>query len=240
MGFLVIPALDLKDQKCVQLRQGKAGEVIVELENPVEIAKRWENIGAPRLHLIDLDGAIEGIRKNEAIVREIIEELQIPVQFGGGIRSIEDARLFLDLGAEKIILGTVAIKKPEIIEKLEEKYGKERITIALDSKGGNVVIKGWAERTDVKATDIVKRFETYASEVLFTNVEVEGLMRGIDEKVIKEIVDATSHGVIVSGGVSSLEDIKRVKEIGALGVVIGSALYTKKLDFKEALEVGEE
>ncbi len=238
--MLVIPALDLKDGKCIRLRQGDPRKKTIELENPLEIARNWEALGAPRLHLVDLDGAIGGERKNEQIVREIIQELAIPVQFGGGIRSIEDARLFLDLGAEKIIIGTIAIQEPKIIEKLAEKYGGERIIVALDSRGGKVVVKGWTESTDIKAAEIVKKFERNAGEVLFTNVDVEGMMKGIDEKAIKEMIDSTSLGVLVSGGVTSLDDVKKIKKLGAEGVVIGSALYRGKIDFKEALKAARQ
>jgi phosphoribosylformimino-5-aminoimidazole carboxamide ribotide isomerase len=234
MAFLVIPALDLKDRKCVQLVGGDPSKRLIELENPLEIAKEWESLGARRLHLIDLDGAIGGVRKNESIVREIVGELQIPVQFGGGIRSIEDARAFLDLGVERIILGTIAINNPEILKDLSEKYGRERLMVALDSKGGKVVVKGWTEKTKVRATDIAKRFEPYAGEVLFTDVDVEGRMKGINEKTLKGMVDSTSLGVIASGGISSIEDVKNAKKLGALGVVIGSALYTGKIDFEKA------
>ncbi len=227
----MIPALDLKDKKCVQLVQGDPSKKIVELEEPVSIAKHWEEKGARRLHLIDLDGAILGERKNESIVKEIVKELSIPVQFGGGIRSLEDAMHFLDLGVEKIILGTLAIKSPEIVEKLEEKYGKERIIIALDSKQGYVAIKGWKETTKIKATELAKKFESLVEEFLFTNIDVEGKMRGINEKIIKEVISSTKAKVIVSGGISSVEDVKKIKSLGAGGVVIGSALYTGKISF---------
>lgn len=234
--MLVIPALDLKDKKCVRLAQGDPRKKTIELENPLEIARRWESLGAPRLHLVDLDGAIGGVRKNEQIVKEIIRELAIPVQFGGGIRSIEDARLFLDLGAEKVILGTIAIQEPEVIERLTEKYGRERIIVALDSRSGRVVVKGWTEKTEVKAVEIVEKFEKSASEVLFTNVNVEGMMQGIDERVVKEMVDSTSLGVLISGGITSLGDIEKIEKLGAKGVVIGSALYKGKIDFRDALK----
>ena len=237
--FLVIPALDLKDGRCVRLRRGDPRKKTLELENPLEIARKWEALGAPRLHLIDLDGAIGGIRKNEQIAREIIGKLTIPVQFGGGIRSIKDARLFLDFGAEKIIIGTLAIKNPEVIEKLAEKYGRERIIVALDSKNGRVVVKGWTEKTNMKAAELVKKFEKNASEVLFTNVDAEGMMKGIDEKAVKEMIDSTSLGVLVSGGITSLDDVKKIKKLNARGVVIGSALYKGKIDFKDALDAGK-
>lgn len=237
MSFLIIPALDLKDGKCVQLVQGDPSRKIIELGNPADIALSWEKLGAERLHLVDLDGAIGGKRKNQKLVEQIIAKLEIPVQFGGGIRDIDDARFFLDIGAEKVIIGTLAVREQDTIKKLAEKYGRERVIIALDSKDGMVVTKGWREKTDMRASEIVKNYEKCASEILFTNVNVEGLMKGIDEKAIEEVVSATSLGVIVAGGIATLEDIKRVKKLGAFGAVIGSALYTGKINLEEALKI---
>lgn len=239
MVFLVIPALDLKDKKCVQLRQGKPEDVIIELDDPIEVAERWESLGAPRLHVIDLDGAFQGKRVNEDIVYRIVEVCKVPVQFGGGIRNIGDARQMLDRGIEKIILGTLAIENSGVVEELAGSYGKDRIIIALDSRGGKVVIKGWKEKTEIEAKEIARRYEDYAGEVLFTNVDVEGLMEGFDAEVVKELVDSTSLGVIISGGISTLNDVEKAKGSGAIGCVLGSALYTGKLDFKEAIEVSK-
>ena len=235
MDFHVIPALDLKGGKCVQLVGGDPTKKLIEEENPVEMARHWEEEGASRLHLIDLDGAIEGERLNEPIVRKILKEIEIPIQFGGGIRTTKEAKALLDIGISKIILGTIAVNNPRILEELSEIYGPERIIIALDSKEGKVVVKGWREGTGKRASEIVSEFEPYASEVLFTNVDVEGRMSGFDEVLIQEIIEATNLGVIVSGGITTLEDIKKSKDLGASGVVIGSALYTEKLSFKEAI-----
>ena len=234
MDFLVIPALDLKDGKCVQLVGGDPEKKLIEEDNPVETAKYWESLDARRLHLIDLDGAIEGVRLNEPIVRKILEEIDIPVQFGGGIRTLEDAAALLDSGVAKVILGTIAVNNPKSLSSLSEKYGRERIIVALDSKDGKVVVKGWTEGTGSRASDIASEFEPYASEVLFTNVDMEGRMAGIDEDLIKEVVDATSLGVIASGGITTIDDVKKAREAGASGVVIGSALYTGKLQFEKA------
>lgn len=233
--FIVIPALDLKDRKCVQLIGGDPHKKIVELDNPIKIAKYWEKLNAKRLHVVDLDGAIFGKRKNEEIVFKIVKELSIPIQFGGGIRSLKEAMKFLDFGVEKIILGTLAIKNPEIIEKLGEKYGKERIIIALDSKRGYVSIEGWKKSTRIKATKVARKFEKYVEEFLFTNIDVEGKLSGIDENIIAEIINSTKARVIISGGISSEGDIRKIKEMGAGGVVIGSALYTGRLSPKVLL-----
>lgn len=237
MDFFVIPALDLKDQKCVQLVGGDPDRKLVEEDNPLEIAVYWEDSGARRLHLIDLNGAIEGIRKNEPIVREIVKELDIPVQFGGGLRSLADAAAFLEMGIEKVILGTIAVKDPSALHGLAEKYGRERIIVALDSKSASVTVKGWTEDTGLKAVDIISKFESCASEVLFTNVDVEGRMGGIDERPIKELIDATQLGILVSGGITTVEDVQRAREMGARGVVIGSSLYTGGLDFGVAKQL---
>ncbi len=237
MSFLVIPAVDLKNRKCVQLRQGNAEDVIISLDDPVDVALNWESLGARRLHVIDLDGAIDGQRINEDILIEIVKRSGVPVQFGGGVRSLEDAKSVLDLGVDKIILGTIALDNPQVVMDLADTYGKDRIIVALDSKDGKVVVKGWKEKTFLEATKIVERFEDTAGEVLFTNVNVEGLMKGFDEKIIEDLVRSTSLGVIVSGGVTTIDDVRKARNTGALGCVVGSALYTGKLDFKRALEV---
>ncbi len=139
MSFFVIPAVDLKGGKCVRLVQGDPRHQTVELDNPVEVAQGWQEMGARRLHLIDLDGALEGVRHNSGVTKDIVGALEIPVQFGGGIRSFEDACRLLDLGVEKIILGTAAMEDPALLDGLGEKYGRDRLIVALDSKGGRVV-----------------------------------------------------------------------------------------------------
>jgi phosphoribosylformimino-5-aminoimidazole carboxamide ribotide isomerase len=237
--FLAIPAVDLKDGKCVQLRQGLETDVLLELEDPIGVARRWESMGAPRLHVVDLDGAIKGARVNEGILREIVREVGVPIQFGGGVRRIADARELLDFGVEKIILGTMALEDPEALAGIVEKYGKERVMVALDSKGGEVVVKGWKAGTGIAAKEVIRKFEPYASEVLFTNVDVEGLMKGVNKGAVEEVVKASSLDVIVSGGISTVDDIKRIRSLGARGVVIGSALYTGKLDYREALKAAK-
>ncbi len=238
MAFLVIPAVDMKGRKCVQLRQGDENRVIVEMDDPLQVANCFVRSGAPRIHVIDLDGAIGGKRVNAEILERMVSELNVPIQFGGGIRSVVDARRLLDMGAQKIILGTLALEMPEVVLRLAEEYGSDRIIVALDSRRGQVLVKGWKEEVEVSPMEAAKRFEKCASEVLFTNVEVEGLMEGVDLEVIEEMVGSTSLGVIVSGGITTLDDVRSVRKTGAAGCVIGSALYTGKLDYREALRVG--
>lgn len=237
MSFMVIPALDLRGGKCVQLEGGEPGKTLIEVEDPMEVARRWERLGAKRLHLIDLDRAIEGSLENESIVRAIVKELSIPVQYGGGLRTMGEASAYLDMGIENVILGTAAIERPEILKGLKERFGKERVVVALDSRDGYVVIRGWKEKTRVRASSLARKLEPYAGEFLFTNVDVEGRLKGVEEESIIEVVEATGGRVVISGGITTLGDLRRVKALGARGAVIGSALYTGRIDFGEALEL---
>ncbi|EHP87080.1 1-(5-phosphoribosyl)-5-[(5-phosphoribosylamino)methylideneamino]imidazole-4-carboxamide isomerase [Methanotorris formicicus] len=236
----IIPAVDIKDQKCVQLIQGDPSKKHIELDNPVEVAKRWEEEGAKMLHLVDLDGAFEGKRKNREILKKIIEEVNIPVEIGGGIRTIEDAMELINIGAERIIIGTIAIQNPNFVEELSKRLDSKKIMVALDAKDGYVVIKGWKEKTKYTPVEIGKILqEKGAGSILFTNVNVEGLLKGIDVNPIKELVDSLDIPVVASGGVTSIDDLIKLKDCGVEGVVIGSALYKGLIDLKEAIKVVE-
>lgn len=234
--MLIIPAVDIKDGRCVQLVQGIPGTEQIIIDDPIGAAMKWEETGASTLHLIDLDGAL-GTSNNFHIIKEIVKSLSIPVQLGGGIRTREYAQKLLNIGVERIILGTLVIKKPEIVEKLSKEYGSDHIMVAVDSKDSRVVIKGWTEKTSKRAPILAKLFENKgAGSILFTNVNVEGLLQGVDVKPLKELVNTVNIPIIYSGGVTSIKDLKLLKKTGVNGVVIGSALYKGKIDFKEALE----
>jgi len=230
-----MPAVDLKNGKCVRLVQGDPSKKTVELEDPLKIALHWQEQGAKRLHLVDLDGAIEGRRKNEQIVKEIIKELSIPVQFGGGIRSLEDAEKFLNYGAAKVIFGTAAFGSPELVKEASKKLGKERMMVALDAKKGKIAVKGWKESIETTPLQAAKKFEGYIEEALFTNIDIEGLTRGVDQntmEAISSLAGSTKIKIIYSGGVTKIEEIKKIKEAGARGVVLGTALYLNRIDFR--------
>lgn len=234
--MLIIPAVDIKGGKCVQLVQGKPGTEHIILENPVEVAREWERRGASILHVVDLDGAFGDRSKNIKIIKKIIKELSIPIQLGGGIRSKKGASKLLNMGIDRIILGTMAIENPENVKELADEFGSERIIVALDIKDSEVVIKGWTEKTMQSAPKLAKLFEKKgAGGILFTNVDLEGLMEGIDIKPVLELLDAVNIPIVYSGGVTSIEDIKKLYKIGVYGVVIGSALYKNKIKFEEAL-----
>ena len=237
LSTLIIPAVDIKNGKCVQLVQGEPGTEQVVIENPHEVAKDWENRGARILHVIDLDGAFGDNKKNVEVIKKIINQVTVPVQMGGGIRTKEDAVRLLEMGVHKVILGTIAIETPEIVQELSNEFGSERIIVALDSKDSMVVVKGWTEKTSKSAPEYGKIFEEHgAGGILFTNVDYEGLLKGFDVEPLLELLNAVNIPVIYSGGITSIEDIKKVSETDAAGVVVGSALYKGKISFEEALK----
>ncbi|MGB9938200.1 MAG: 1-(5-phosphoribosyl)-5-[(5-phosphoribosylamino)methylideneamino]imidazole-4-carboxamide isomerase [Methanobacterium sp.] len=234
--MLIIPAVDIKDGKCVQLVQGEPGTEQVVIENPHEVAMDWERRGARMIHLIDLDGAFGDKERNVNVIKEVINSVNVPVQIGGGIRTMEDASKLLQMGVHRVILGTMAIENPENVKELSDEYGSERIIVALDSKDSKVVVKGWTEKTSKSAPEWGKIFEDYgAGGILFTNVDYEGLLKGFDVKPLIELLDAVNIPIIYSGGVTSIEDIKKLSKTDVYGVVVGSALYKGKINFEEAI-----
>ncbi|HJH27406.1 MAG TPA: 1-(5-phosphoribosyl)-5-((5-phosphoribosylamino)methylideneamino)imidazole-4-carboxamide isomerase [Methanophagales archaeon] len=240
-SFELIPAIDLRDGRCVQLRQGKKeDEIFASAENPVEIARGWVIQGARRLHVIDLDGAFQEEKNNLGVIKKIADAEGVrekaKIQVGGGIRSYETAVELLELGIDRIIFGTVALKSPYLIEQVANAFSPERVMVALDARKGKVAIDGWREVTGVNATEAAKQVERIgAGSLLFTNIDVEGLMEGVEQEIIAEFVSSVSIPVVIAGGVSSVEDIGKIKDAGASGVVMGSALYKGKIDFSELL-----
>ncbi|MDD3753605.1 MAG: 1-(5-phosphoribosyl)-5-[(5-phosphoribosylamino)methylideneamino]imidazole-4-carboxamide isomerase [Methanobacterium sp.] len=237
--MFIIPAVDIKNGKCVQLVQGKPGTEQIILDNPVEVALEWENRGASILHVIDLGGALEE-GGNLSVVEEIVKEVSIPIQMGGGIRTIDDASYLLDMGVDKIILGTLAIQNPSTVHELSNEFGSERIIVALDSKDSQVVVRGWTEKTAQKAPELGKIMAEHgAGSILFTNVDHEGLLDGFKVQPLLELLKAVDIPVIYSGGVSTLEDVSVLNKTDVYGVVIGSALYKGALTFEDALIYGK-
>ena len=240
MQFEVIPAVDLKGGRCVQLVQGVKNNEAVSLDDPIGMANHWICEGARRLHVIDLDGAFSEEKKNRDIIQEIVGKSDVPVQVGGGIRSFEDASQLLEMGVDRVIMGTSAVKNISLIYKLSEEFSKERIMIALDTKGGEVKIDGWTKGSGLGPKELAIKFKNDVGSFLFTNIDVEGLLSGIKIDPIKDLVSSVDIPVIIAGGISHIEDIKKVKSTGSGGVVIGTAIYKKTIVFKDALKISND
>ena len=234
--MLIMPAVDIKNGKCVQLVQGEPGSEMVKIDNPEKVAKYWEDLGAKNIHVIDLSGTIDGETSFD-IIKKILNEVSVPIQLGGGIRNLDYARQLLDLDIERLIIGTMGIQQPETITQLSDEYGPERIMNSLDSKDNKVVIKGWQEKIDKSPSEIANDFKEHgAGSILFTNVDVEGLLGGFYTEPVEDLKKSVDLPIVYSGGITTIDDIKKLNESGVEGIVIGSALYTDKIDLTEALK----
>lgn len=232
----IYPAIDIKNGKCVRLRQGNFDDMTVYNDNPVEVAKEWIKNGASYIHLVDLDGAREGSGVNSYIIKEIANLSDVPVQTGGGIRTIEDIENKLALGVRRVILGTVAVKNPEIVKEAVEKFG-DAIAVGIDAKNGMVAVSGWEEVSEVSAVDLCVKMRDYGVKtIIYTDISKDGMMSGPNIDATKEIVDATGIDIIASGGVSGMNDLENVDKINAHGAIIGKALYTGAINLKEAVD----
>lgn len=232
----VIPALDLKSGKCVQLVGGKPGTEKVVIEDVMGVARKWQEEGAEMLHIIDLDSAL-GTGNNESLLEMVSASLSIPVQVGGGIRSREKVQRLFDIGCERVIVGTRAIQDSAFTQEIANEY-PDSIVIAVDSIADEVMVKGWQESSGRQLLSVVRDLESLPIfGFLYTNVEVEGRLQGIDPKPIEELVRATKKPVIVSGGVTDMGDLERLSRMGAHSAVVGMAIYTGKIDFKRAVRV---
>ncbi len=232
----IIPAVDMKDGECVQLVQGDE-ETAKSYGDPVEAARRWVDEGAERLHVIDLDGAIDGERRNARHVERIVEETDVSVQVGGGIRTVEDAETLFDAGADRVVMGTAAMENPPLVGRVAE-HGE--VVVSLDARGGEVVVEGWKEGAGVSPVEAARRFEDEgASAFLFTNVDDEGLLEGVSVEPVEELVSAVGVPVIASGGVTTPDDVSALRDAGASAVVIGTAFYEGRMTYDEAVEAGK-
>ncbi len=237
MTFAFFPAVDLRGGKCVQLVGGVPGTEVVALDNPLAQAERWVAEGADHLHIIDLDGAILGKRINAAILSQIVKELDLFIQVGGGIRTEEDVRSVLDLGVDRVILGTAALRDPEMVARLADRHGSEKIMVALDVKRGSVTTEGWQKSIGQQAVALGRLFEEMgAGSILFTNIDVEGQQSGIDLAPTRALVEAVKIPVVAAGGVTTIEDVLSLRDAGAAGAVAGTAIYTGKLSVRRTLE----
>ena len=236
--MLILPAIDLRNGKCVNLVQGRAGEETIFSDQPVEMAQQWQQGGAEYLHLVDLDGAFGKTSDNLHIVKEIAETLQIPIQLGGGIRTMERLDGVLSLGVTRAILGTVALKNPPLVEAACKKYGTQ-IAVGIDAKEGMVATEGWLDVSEKPALAFAKEMEDCGAQtIIYTDIKSDGMLQGPNLETTEAIAGAVSVDVIASGGITSIQDVEALNAIGVHGAIVGRALYTGALDLQAAIDAG--
>jgi phosphoribosylformimino-5-aminoimidazole carboxamide ribotide isomerase len=234
----VIPAVDIKGGKCVRLYQGDYGRETVFSEDPVVVALNWQAQGAGRLHVVDLDGAAGGEPRNIAVVEAMVEQVGLPVQLGGGIRDEATVAKLLAIGINRVILGTAAVESSELVERLCQKYG-EAIVVGIDARDGYVATHGWVEGTEIKALEFgLQMVALGARRIIYTDIKRDGTLTEPEFEAIGEMVKGVNLPVIAAGGISSLGHLKKLKELGVEGAIVGKALYTGDIELKEALALG--
>lgn len=235
--MILFPAIDIKDNKCVRLTQGDFNKVSIYSDDPVEMAKKWEAMGAEYLHVVDLDGAKNEGLNNRKTIEKIAKSINIPIQVGGGIRSEEKIKAMLDAGVDRVIVGTMVIENKELLTELVKVY-KGQLAVSIDALKGKVAINGWQKVGKVDSIEICGFLESIGIETLvYTDISKDGMLSGPNFEVYKELSEKTNLDIIASGGVTSLDDIKKLKEMNLYGAIIGKALYDNRLDFRDALEI---
>ncbi len=235
----IIPAIDIKDGRCVRLYQGDFAQMTVYADDPVAVARQWQAQGASRIHVVDLDGARTGRPQNVDVVLAITQAVQIPVQLGGGLRRQEDVAAALALGVERVIIGTVAIVETELVARLLERFG-ERIIIGIDARNGMVATDGWTVTSTIAATDLAGQMAALgARRFIYTDISRDGALSGPNFTALAELVKPDGPAIIASGGIANLDHIRQLAQIGVEGVIIGKALYTSAIYLPEAIAIAQ-
>ncbi len=236
--MIVIPAVDIKGGKCVRLKQGLMDEETIFSDNPEEMALKWQEKGAKRLHLVDLDGAVNGETSNKKVVQNIVKVVSVPVQLGGGIRNMETIGEYIDIGIDQVILGTVAYKNPDLVDEACKRY-ENKIIVSIDSKDGYISIEGWTEPTQMAAIDLAKNFENMGvNSIIYTDIKRDGMESGPNLDAIKKFAGALNMKVIAAGGISTLkdiEDLSLLEKYGVNGAIVGKALYSGSIKLEEVI-----
>jgi phosphoribosylformimino-5-aminoimidazole carboxamide ribotide isomerase len=237
--MVIIPAIDLKDGRCVRLKQGDMDDATIFSEDPVGMARHWLELGARRLHVVDLNGAVAGKPKNEAVIRQIVDAVgdELPIQLGGGIRDLDTIERYIDCGVSYIVIGTAAVKNPGFLQDACSAF-QGNIIVALDAKDGKVAVEGWSKMTRHDVVDLAKKFQDYGVEaILYTDIGRDGMLTGVNVDATVALARQLRIPVIASGGLNDIEGVKAlcaVESEGIMGVITGRAVYEGTLDFKEA------
>ncbi|WP_210149310.1 1-(5-phosphoribosyl)-5-[(5-phosphoribosylamino)methylideneamino]imidazole-4-carboxamide isomerase [Chryseobacterium scophthalmum] len=230
----IIPAIDIIDGKCVRLSKGDYGTKKIYNENPLEVAKEFESFGIKYLHLVDLDGAKSKHIVNQKVLENIARETSLQIDFGGGLKTIEDIEIAFNSGAKQITIGSIAIQNPEFCFNLIEKYGSEKIILGADCENRKIKTLGWLEESDRDVIDFILGYQKKGiKNVICTDISKDGMLEGASEDLYKEILDKTKIQLIASGGISGIEDVYKMKEIGCSGTIIGKAIYEGRVSLKQ-------
>ena len=237
--MLILPAIDLYDKKAVRLYKGDYNEMTVYSNNPIEIARKFQECGATYIHMVDLEGAKNGTTPNIDEVRKVVDYTDLKVEIGGGIRDEETVQKYIDLGVERVILGTAAVTDDEFLRKMVTKY-KDAIAVGVDLKDGYVAIKGWTEKSALTADEFFAHLSDIGVKtVICTDISKDGAMQGTNRELYKELSEKYPMDIVASGGVSSIDDIKALREMDLYGAILGKAYYIGAVDLKEAVEVAK-
>lgn len=231
--MIIFPAIDIRGGQCVRLMQGDFNRETVYGSSPADMAKKWEEDGAKYIHVVDLDGAKDGEGKNLSAIEEIVKAVSIPVQLGGGIRTINYINKLIEVGVSRVILGTAVVEKEGFVEEAVLKY-KDKIAVSLDAKNGYVATKGWTNVTDILALDIAKKLENIGVKtIIYTDISKDGMLIGPNFNETDYLNKSVNINIIASGGVSTVEDVKRLTDMNIYGAIIGKALYDNKVSLKD-------
>ena len=240
--MMIIPAIDIKNGKCVRLLQGRMDAETVFSNDPSAMARQWQDQGAEMLHVVDLNGAIEKSPQNLSSIQKIIESIHIPVQVGGGIRDLKTIQQYFDIGIAKVVIGTEAIRNPQLVRQACKDH-PGCIVVGIDARKGRVAIEGWTQTTDILAIDLARQFEDYGvAAINFTDIHRDGMQTGPNIEETRQLAEAVCIPIVASGGVSTLEEIRALlplSESGVIGVITGKALYSGTLNLKEAIELAK-
>jgi phosphoribosylformimino-5-aminoimidazole carboxamide ribotide isomerase len=238
--MLIIPAIDLLDKKVVRLKQGQEVSAKVYSDDPIRFALDYQDAGARWIHVVNLDGAFGRSGMNDAIIKELTETLAIPIELGGGIRSMDQIGYWINRGVGRVVLGSIAVKDPKVVEKAIRKYGNKAIVVGIDIRENKVSISGWTEDTDIEAMDLVKNMKVAGlKRIIITDIATDGMLRGPNIDIMTEIAEKSGLAIIASGGVSSMKDCEhfyKESHRGIEGIITGKALYEGKLDLKTAIQ----
>lgn len=235
--MIIFPAIDIKDNKCVRLLQGDFNKVNIYGDDPSQMAKKWEEKGVEFIHIVSLNGARREGNINDDSIKKIIQSVKIPIQIGGGVRDEKRIEDLLDMGVNRVIIGSMAVKNKELLKDLVKKY-KEKIVVSIDAKNGKVAIEGWEEVSSLDSIDLCKELEEIGVKtIVYTDISKDGMMIGPNFNIYEKLSKETSLDIIASGGVTTLEDVKKLNLMNLYGAIIGKSLYENKIELEEALSL---